>query len=149
MDATVRELEKRLPPFRVKTIRVPHLGEILPARYSLVYDLPGGREKVFARIIDGSGGCYAVDTIAGYTVGTLNTILFHLYGILVSQLFFKNVFNKKPASSFTLSVIRRLEKMNERKTTRKRFTLRCVGTEKTMEDILREKWGVRGFNLKF
>lgn len=148
MDATLRELRERLPPFRVKKIRVQDLREILPARYSLLYKLPGGREKVFARIIDGSGGCYAVETIAGYAVGTLNTILFHLYGILVSQLLFKNTINKTPASSFTLSVIHKLEKMNARKTTRKRFTLKCAGVEKTMEDILRDRWGKKNFNLK-
>lgn len=149
MEATVQELQARLPPFRVKKIRVQDLREILPARYSLSYDLPGGRTKVFARIIDGSAGCYAIDTIAGYTVGTLNTILFHLYGILVSQMFFRNTFEQIPASSFTLAMIQKLEKMNARKTARDRFTIRCAGAEKTMEDILREKWGKKNFHLQF
>lgn len=149
MDATIRELRECLPPFRVKKVRVQDLREILPARYNLLYGLPGGREKVFARIIDGSEGCYAVETIAGYTVGTLNTILFHLYGIMVSQLFFKNTISKTPISSFTLSVIHKLEKMNARKTTRERFTLKCTGVEKTMEDILRDRWGTKNLNLKF
>jgi hypothetical protein len=148
MDATVRDLRKCLPPFRVQSVRVSNLREILPAQYSLLYSLPNGREKIFMRIIDGSAGCYAVETIAGYRVGSINTILFHFYGILISQMFFKNRLEGTEAASFTRSIIKELEQLNSRKPVRERYTLRCTGVERTMEDILKDNWGKRGLHVK-
>lgn len=149
MKSLLREFRRILPPFRVKLIQVAHLNEILPKRYSLSCRAPDGSVKTFARIIDGSEGCYSYTSVCGYTVGTIDTILFHLYGNLLSQMFFNNMTNGVPTASFTKTIIQLLENANQKKTLKERFSLRCIGVEKTLEEWRREKWRDRPFHLRF
>ena len=140
MDSTLQQLKRILPPFQIQTEKNSHLYEILPKRYNLFFLLPDGTQKIFCRIIDGSDGCYSYTVICGYTIGTIDTILFHLYGNLLSYLFFNIHHQGISMSSHTLRLIHLLELKNSRFTLKERFKLRCIGTEKTKEDYLRLNW---------
>jgi hypothetical protein len=149
IGSTLRDLQKLLPPFKVRRQKISHLHEILPERYNLISTRPDGSTNIFCRLIDGRDGCYAYTTICGYTIGTIDTILFHLYGNLLSQLFFTSQNNKHSHNpSQTLHLIQLLEFKNSQFSLKERFKLKCIGVEKTKEDFLKHNWDKKLFHFR-
>ncbi|NBP58543.1 hypothetical protein EBU71_18810, partial [bacterium] len=88
--------------------------------------------------------CYSVKHISGYTVGTVDTILTFLYAYLMTYQYFEKddvMYND------TLKLIKITEKYISKhlKTANSRFTSKCYGHQKTLENIRKEKWNKPGF----
>ena len=138
MEETLEVLKELLPDMIVKKRESTHLNEIMPSRYLLRTNTE--EPITFARIFDASDGCFSINTICGYKVGNLDTILNYLYAQLIADMFFENTVHNTPAAKFTSTIINTLEKENSKKPLRERFDLTCWGKEKSKEDVLKEKW---------
>lgn len=138
MDATLKDLRKIIPDMVVLKREPTYLCEIMPIRY--VLRTSGENPVTFANISDISNGCYSVDTICGYKVGKLDTILNFLYANLINDLLYKTEINGVPAEKYTIKIINTLEKINNKKTLKERFNLVCYGREKTRSDVRKERW---------
>ena len=129
----------------MQTKRTKGFTEILPTRIHLYLRSTKDNSKIpLITVMKVPEECYSVKHISGYTVGTVDTILTFLYAYLMTYQYFEKddvMYND------TLKLIKITEKYISKhlKTANSRFTSKCYGHQKTLENIRKEKWNKPGF----
>lgn len=124
-----------------------HLKDIMPYRYriSLIVD---GVDYPFFRIFEASDGCYSVNKIHGYKVGTVDTVLHYMYSYHLGDLVWNNKKEGHVVADLSKDLICMLENYIDKaykNEPTKRFSTACEGIEKSMTNVRIERWDKKPF----
>jgi hypothetical protein len=126
-----------------------YFDELMAARGAIFLKLKGVTQLVrVMTIFDVIGNCYSITQQAGYTVGTVDTLLQYMYAYYMTYDFFEE---DRTLSTATLQLIHSLEKYasQDLRIAEQRFSTVCYGKEKTLLNAKKEQWGQRRFVKRF
>jgi hypothetical protein len=124
------------------------LDEIMPLRCRISCSFADDEQQYnMCRIFDVSDNCYSIKKLHGYTVGSPDTILQYLYAYYMTHLHFEIPNPSYDMIGYTKYLIIDFTKYitQNYKEPKDRFSVRCVGHERTKTDILRAEWERKKF----
>lgn len=129
--------------FQTPTMRLHsalNKNEMIPEHYIIyLYDRP-------IVCIYSSQACYAVKSIDGFSVLTIDAMLSMWYASMFASRSYYNIDRLRCAINILLNV--QLKHLSSKKYVWRRFDLQCYGEQPVLEDVKKRRWNHKGFTYR-